>query len=101
MLEHTLSIGMNDKDTLKQELTEKQFIDCIVKVVGDCTIQNGLIGVFTNSKGEQTVEKSLQVKIFGRSKKDIINCVKQLCIDLNQESIIHECKQSRAMFISA
>ena len=54
MLEHTLSIGMNDKDTLKQELTEKQFIDCIVKVVGDCTIQNGLIGVFTNSRGEQT-----------------------------------------------
>lgn len=101
MYEHTFFIGMNDKDTLKQELSFEQYKKHIHDTVGDCTIQGGGVGIFTNADNVTTEENSLQVKVF-TEKRDttrMVNCAKKLKQLLNQESIILETKKSNSKFI--
>ena len=100
MLHHMLNIGMLDKTTLKQELTEKQFIDLIVDTIGDCIISKGHIGIYTHHDGKRVIEPSLIVNQFGMKKKNMVTCVKKLCKLLNQETIILTTKQSNSEFIS-
>lgn len=99
MLEHTLFIGMNDKDTLKQELTLDEYKSKIASVVGDCTIKEGATGYYTHDNGQKVIEKSLEVVKFGGSKRSIINMAKQLKTILNQESIILKTQVSKSDFI--
>lgn len=47
MLEHTLTIGMNDKNTKKQEMTVEHAKMLISSVIGDCTIKEGATGYYT------------------------------------------------------
>ena len=62
MLEHTLTIGMNDKDTKKQEMTVEHAKMLISSVIGDCTIKEGATGYYTHEDGTPVIEKSLEVK---------------------------------------
>ena len=61
MYEHTLFIGMNDKDTHKQELSLDEFKKRIANTLGDCTIKEGATGYYTHDNGVKVVEKSLEV----------------------------------------
>lgn len=99
MYEHTLFIGMNDKDTLKQELTLDEFKKRISNTLGDCTIKEGATGYYTHEDGSKVVEKSLEVKKFGGTKRSIVNAAKKLKELLNQESIILQTTISKADFI--
>lgn len=99
MLKHTLFIGLNDKDTLKQELSLEDFKSRISSVIGDCTIKEGATGYYTHDNGKKIVEKSLEVVKFGGSKRTIVNQAKQLKQLLNQESIVLETTQSKSDFI--
>ena len=99
MLEHTLTIGMNDKNTKKQEMTVEHAKMLISSVIGDCTIKEGATGYYTHEDGTPVIEKSLEVKKFGGSKKDIIENVRVLKELLNQESIVLDTKRSNAIFI--
>ena len=99
MYEHTLFIGMNDKDTHKQELSLDEFKQRISNTLGDCTIKEGATGYYTHDNGVKVVEKSLEVKKFGGSKRSIINLAKQLKQTLNQESIILNTKRSNSTLI--
>ena len=99
MYTHTLFIGLNDKDTLKQELSIDEFKSKISSVIGDCTIKEGATGYYTHDNGHKVVEKSLEVVKFGGTKRSIINMAKQLKQVLNQESIILETKRSNSTFI--
>ena len=78
MLEHTLFIGLNDKNTLKQELPIEEVKAKINEVVGDCTIKEGATGYYTHDNGQKVIEKSLEVVKFGGSKRQIVNMAKQL-----------------------
>ena len=99
MYKHTFSIGLNDKDTLKQKLSLNKAIKIISNCVGDCTIKQGSIGVYTMGNGQRVTEKSLIVDKFGGSKKEAIKIAKTLCKELNQEAIILETTRSRRQFI--
>lgn len=69
MYEYTLFIGMNDKDTHKQELSTEEFKERIANTLGDCTIREGATGYYTHDNGIRVIEKSLEVTKFGGSKK--------------------------------
>lgn len=99
MYEHTLFIGLYDKDTHKQELSNIEFKQIISNTLGDCTIKEGQTGYYTHDNGVKVTEPSMEVKKFGGSKRDIINLAKQLKTLLNQESIILETKRSNSTFI--
>ena len=99
MLEHTLFIGLNDKNTLKQELPIEEVKAKINEVVGDCTIKEGATGYYTHDNGQKVIEKSLEVVKFGGSKRQIVNMAKQLKKILNQESIILKTQVSKSDFI--
>lgn len=99
MLEHTLFIGLNDKNTLKQELPIEEVKAKINEVVGDCTIKEGATGYYTHDNGQKVIEKSLEVVKFGGSKRQVVNMAKQLKKILNQESIILKTQVSKSDFI--
>ena len=99
MYEYTLFIGMNDKDSHKQELSTEEFKERIANTLGDCTIREGATGYYTHDNGVRVIEKSLEVTKFGGSKKSIVNIVKQLKEVLNQECIILKTQVSKSEFI--
>lgn len=99
MYKHTLTIGLNDKDTLKQEIPTSKFMSIISNAVGDCTIKEGATGYYTMRNGVKVVEKSLTVEKFGGSKKAIIEVAKYLKQVLNQEAIILTTERSNSSFI--
>ena len=99
MYEYTLFIGMNDKDTHKQELSTEEFRERIANTLGDCTIREGATGYYTHDNGTKVIEKSLEVTKFGGTKKSIVNMVKQLKQILNQECIILKTQISKSDFI--
>lgn len=100
--ETILTIGLNDKVTKKQEVTQDNAIMTITNVIKhDMTIKSGLIGVFTHADGTKTIENSLEVHMFtDTSIKNIARgYALELCKLLNQESIVLEEKTSNAEFI--
>ena len=99
MYEHTLFIGMNDKDTHKQELSLDEFKKRIANTLGDCTIKEGATGYYTHDNGVKVVEKSLEVTKFGGTKSSIVNLAKQLKQTLNQGAIILKTQVSKSDFI--
>lgn len=99
MLEHTLNIGLNDMVTRKQEIETDRAIEIIGAVLGDCTVKQGATGFYTHEDGSKVVEKSLEVVVYGGRQKQVIDKVRELKVLLNQESIVYNCKQSKAKFI--
>ena len=96
---HTLTIGLNDKDTLKQEVTTDKACDLINGIVGDCTIKEGATGYYTMNNGQKVKEKSLTVEVFNTSKVFNMKIAKQIKQVLNQESIILTTEKSSSQFI--
>ena len=89
MANFTLTIGLNDKDTLRQEIETSKAIDLITNTIEhDMTIKQGNIGVYTMASGQRVVENSLDVLLYGIEKTLANKYAKKLCKVLNQESII-------------
>lgn len=92
MYKITYYIGCNDKDTLKQELPDNDFIIVFQTLFKDFTLQKGK-GYFTNAKGYKTIEQCFVVTIITDCNCDIDdvyiynNCF-VLKSELNQESIL-------------
>ena len=100
----TLSIGMNDKDTKKQEIDDKKFIQVIqdnVIPLGGATIIPGCVGVYTHDDGQVVVEKSVQVVFYGADQEAVKETARRLCRLLNQESIAYEETEFISHFIGA
>lgn len=99
MIKKTFFIGLNDKNTLKQEISTAQAIKKIKQVLffngfQYCTIAN-CQGVYVmNSTGESTQENTIQVIIIEsllnhfKHKKQVKNLINDLKQVLNQESIL-------------
>lgn len=104
MIKVTYYVGMNDKNTLKQELAKSDFIVEFDNIFRDYTIYEGQ-GRFTNRLGEVTFERTLIVTTF------IDNCTEAtlrqhvqyncsiLKDKLNQESILVEITRPETMFL--
>ena len=104
MIKVTYYVGMNDKDTLKQELAKIDFVIEFDKIFRDYTIYEGQ-GRFTNNFGEVTFERTLIVTTFIDDCKEATlrqhvqhNC-SILKDKLNQESILVEINKPGVMFL--
>lgn len=97
-------IGMNDKDTLKQELAKIDFVLAFDELFRDYTL-NEAQGRFTNRLGEVTFERTLIVTTFIDVDNETVlrqhvqhNCY-ILKEKLNQESILVEITEPKIMFL--
>ena len=93
-----MNIGMFDKDTKRQELSDAEFISAIYNYM-DCTITH-TTGIYTHDDGTRVVEPSIRVEIYDKSYDDCCIIAKRLCKDLNQECIVvNEITIDRCEFI--
>ena len=93
MYKITYYIGCNDKDTLKQELSDEFFISTLDSLFENYTLSQTQ-GRFTNKDGVKTFEKSFVVTLIvndtdKETKEHYINdTTRVLKHKLNQESIL-------------
>lgn len=92
IIEYTLYIGLNDKDTKKQEVSNEFALNAINRIllnegITDKTVQNAL-GVYTHKNGKTTTENSLILTMFFVERIQLIRAIEEIKIILNQESII-------------
>lgn len=93
-----MNIGMFDKDTKQQELSDAEFLEAIYNHM-DCTITH-TYGVYTHQNGTRVVEPSIRVEIYDKSYDECCVIAKQLCEELNQECIVvNELAINRCEFI--
>lgn len=83
---HTLFIGLNDKDTKKQIISNSKARNIISDVVGDCTISKAY-GCYTHDNGTKVKENTLRVELLFKADNEVLLFCKRLKELLNQESI--------------
>lgn len=104
MYKITYYIGCNDKDTLKQELSDAQIISVIDSVFDNYTLTQTR-GRFTNKDGVKTFEKSFVVTLIMNDEdcEATTFCITHNCnvlkAKLNQESILVTKELIQANFI--
>ena len=86
MKKHTLYVGLNDKDTKKQVVSNPIAMDIVNKVCGDCSIQE-ITGFYTHENGEQVKENTLKVELLFKEDAQVLTYCQDLKRLLNQESI--------------
>lgn len=83
----TLFLGLNDKDTKRQELTTVDAFKIVNNIIKDCTIVEGK-GKYTHTDGSIVIETTFIITIFDfDNTTDIKAICNQLKTVLNQESI--------------
>ena len=87
-------VGLNDKDTKKQEITTEKSIDIICKALAnqgitDLTMQQG-IGIYTHQDGTKTTETSLIITMLFVEKIQVLNAISDIKTLLNQECVALE-----------
>lgn len=91
MNKSTLYVGLNDKDTKRQEVSTVEAFKIIQNIVmslsDGCTIFEA-DGVYKHDNGEIVVEKSLKVELYGIMEDVVYRIITHLKKALNQESII-------------
>lgn len=84
---YRLFIGLNDKNTLAQEISTQEARGIIARVCGDCTLSEAA-GVYTmQTNGVQVSENTVICDLFGRTWSEVVGICEALKIALNQESI--------------
>ena len=86
LAKYTLYIGLNDKDSKKQQVNRKDAEQLISQIVGDCTMSD-CKGIYTHEDGDRVNENTLKVEILFKTDAQVsgyCDLIKEL---LNQESI--------------
>lgn len=94
IIKYNLYIGLNDKDTKKQEISTEKSLDIITKTLAkqgitDLTKTEGL-GIYTHEDGTKTVEKSIIITMFFVEEIQISRAIVDIKQLLNQEAVILE-----------
>lgn len=89
MLETTMLIGLNDKDTKTQLVSTEHAKTIVNEVVGDCSILTQ-DGYYTHDDGTKVHEVSFRVTMWGGNTRDRLSQKNRLKAILNQESIGHK-----------
>lgn len=97
MKKFVMYVGLNDKDTKKQEISTEKSIDIICKALAkqgitDLTMQQG-IGIYTHQDGTKTTETSLIVTMLFVERVQVINAISDIKTILNQECVALETVQ--------
>ena len=87
--EFIVSIGLNDKDTHRQEIETDEAKKIVFEAFGDCTIQI-CDGSFTHENGVRVFERSFRVFVYADHTEAarIAEICRGLKIRLNQECIV-------------
>lgn len=95
MTKTTLYIGLNDKDTKKQEVNTTEAIKLLTNLlvdIGGATIYEAT-GIYTHDDGKIIIENTLRVELIGIDENIILNKIKVIKMLLNQESIIKQTEE--------
>lgn len=103
IIKYNIYIGLNDKDSKKQEVSTKRAREEVIKILNNNNI-NGLTmykvdGVFKHETGEIVFEKSLKVELLEVEEEDVLKSINELKTALNQESILLEKEKKEISFI--
>lgn len=84
-----LYVGLNDKDTKKQEVETLQAKENIADICGNCTISE-VFGAYVHDDGTKVKETTLKVELLFISYLTAVKLAKDIKKALNQESIALE-----------
>lgn len=106
MIKQTLSIGLNDKETKKQEIATEAALQIIKDSIMNsgfdgATIIPGAIGIFRHADGAVVVENSIQVVFYGADVPAVKALASKLRTALSQESVAYEEQEIYSEFIEA
>lgn len=97
----TLTMGLNDKRTLRQKIG----LNRAMKQIGKMLQKNGLgytltsaSGGYVHDNGMYVREKSIKIDLF-TSKQNALNIANQLKVKYNQESIMFEERETVADYV--
>jgi len=98
----TLYIGLNDKDTKRQEIetleASKVVTRLLVDLCGGGTIYNAT-GIYTHENGEIVIENTLRVEIIEADPDAVLTVCRRIKTALNQETIIAQTEAINTMAI--
>ena len=101
MIKYVLSIGLNDKNTKKQEIETKMAWDKIINILQNNYIEGATV---YEAKGIYKLESenTARVEILdfeGNAYNKIIGAIKDLKIELNQECIALETVETNSVLL--
>ena len=103
MIKYNIYIGLNDKDSKKQEVSTRRAKEKTIEILNANNITGltmyEVMGVFKHEDGFITYEKSLKVELLEVKKEDVLRSVNELKTALNQESIMLEEEKKEVNFI--
>lgn len=103
MKKYTLSVGLNDKDTKAQEISETESYTRIIESLNESLIDGYTIynasGFYTHENGKQVNEKTIIIDIVNAKKEKILKACNSIKKKLNQESIMIQEYNIESMFI--
>ena len=103
IIKYNIYIGLNDKDSKKQEVSTRRAKQEVIKILNNNNITGltmyEVAGVFKHEDGTTTFEKSLKVELLEVKKEDILKSIQELKKALNQESILLEEEEKKVNFI--
>ena len=103
MRKYNIYIGLNDKDSKKQEVSTRRAKEEVIKILNNNNITGltmyEVTGVFKHEDGTMTFEKSLKVELLEVEEVDVLKSIEELKKALNQESIMLEEEKKEVSFI--
>lgn len=103
MIKYNIYIGLNDKDSKKQEVSTRRAKEEVIKILNDNNITGltmyEVMGVFKHEDGSVVFEKSLKVELLEVEEVDVLRSIQELKKALNQESILLEKEKKEINFI--
>lgn len=103
MIKYNIYIGLNDKDSKKQEVSTRRAKEKVIKILNANNITGLTIyevtGVFKHDTGEVVFEKSLKVELLEVEEEEVIRSIEELKKALNQECIMLEKEKKEVNFI--
>ena len=103
MVKYNIYIGLNDKDSKKQEISTRRAKEEVIKILNANNITGltmyEVTGVFKHEDGTMTFEKSLKVELLEVEEVDVLKSIDELKRALNQESILLEKEEKEVNFI--
>ena len=102
-IKYNIYIGLNDKDSKKQEVSTRRAKEEVIKILNNNNI-TGLTmyevsGAFKHEDGTMTYEKSLKVELLEVEEEDVLKSIEELKVALNQESIMLEKERKEVSFL--
>ena len=103
IIKYNIYIGLNDKDSKKQEVSTRRAREEVIKILNNNNITGltiyEVMGVFKHDTGEVVYEKSLKIELLEVKKEEVLRSVEELKKALNQESILLEEEEKKISFI--